>query len=52
MPYVSNQQRKWFHTLGAKKAGISEEQIKEFDKASKGLKLPRFAKLKEKVKRK
>lgn len=40
MPYKSNQQRKFFHTAGAKKAGISEKTVAEYDKASKGMKLP------------
>lgn len=40
MPYVSDKQRKFFHTLGAQKAGISKKVVNEFDKASKGLKLP------------
>jgi len=46
-PYKSDQQRKFFHTTGAKKAGIKESTVKEFDKASKGLKLPKFAKIKK-----
>lgn len=49
-PYKSDAQRKFFHTLTAKKKGISEETVNEFDKTSKSLKLPRFAKLKEKLK--
>lgn len=47
MPYKSDQQRKFFHSEGAKKAGIKEETIKEYDKASKGKKLPKFAKTKK-----
>lgn len=47
MPYVSDQQRKFFHSPGAEKAGIKESTVKEFDKASKGKKLPRFAKTKK-----
>jgi len=47
MPYVSDQQRKFFHSPGARKAGIKESTVKEFDKASKGMKLPRFAKMKK-----
>ena len=42
-PYVSDQQRKFFHTSGAKKAGISDKTVKEFDAASKGMKLPKKA---------
>lgn len=49
MPYKSQQQRKFFHTLTAKKSGITPEVVNEFDKASKGLKLPKFKKLKEKM---
>lgn len=47
MPYVSDQQRKFFHSPGAKKAGIKESTVEEFDKASKGMKLPRFSKMKK-----
>lgn len=54
MPYSSNQQRKFFHSPGAKKAGISEEQVNEFDNASKGMKLPdkknKFSKIKKTLK--
>jgi hypothetical protein len=45
MPYKSEKQRKFFHTLTAKNKGITEEQVKEFDKASKGMKLPRLKKV-------
>lgn len=40
MPYVSDKQRRFFHSAGAKAAGISQKTVKEYDKASKGLKLP------------
>jgi len=40
MPYKSEQQRKFFHTNSAKEAGITDAEIKEFDKASKGKDLP------------
>lgn len=40
MPYKSDAQRKFFHTAAAKKAGITEKQVKEYDQASKGKKLP------------
>lgn len=40
MPYVSDAQRRFFHTDTARKAGISEATVEEFDKASKGKKLP------------
>ena len=41
MPYVSDAQRKFFHTNTAKKQGISTKTVQEFDSASKGMKLPR-----------
>lgn len=47
MPYISDQQRKFFHSPGAKKAGIKESTVKEFDQASKDMKLPKFAKMKK-----
>jgi hypothetical protein len=40
MPYKSDAQRRFFHTDSAKKAGITEDEVKEFDQASKGKKLP------------
>ena len=40
MPYKSDAQRKFFHSKGASKAGISPADIAEFDAASKGKKLP------------
>jgi hypothetical protein len=51
MPYKSEQQRKFFHSAGAIKAGIKPSEVKEFDDTSKGLKLPRFSKLKEKLRK-
>lgn len=39
MPYKSNAQRKFFHSEGAKKAGITESEIKKYDKETKGMKL-------------
>lgn len=50
MPYRSLQQERFFHSAGAKRAGISPSTVKEFDQASKGLKLPRRAKKKKKAK--
>jgi hypothetical protein len=51
MPYVSNRQRRFFHTQTAKNAGIKPSTVKEFDQASKGMKLPehssKFKKLKK-----
>jgi hypothetical protein len=49
MPYVSEKQRKFFHTDTAKKAGITGKQVKEFDKASKGLELPEHVEAKRKA---
>lgn len=40
MPYASEAQRRFFHSKGAKKAGISAATVKEFDDASRGKKLP------------
>jgi len=40
MPYKSDAQRRFFHTDTAKKAGITDKEVNEFDKASKGMKLP------------
>jgi len=40
MPYKSDAQRKFFHTDTAKKKGITSAVVKEFDQASKGMKLP------------
>jgi len=54
MPYVSDAQRRFFHTDTAKKKGITSKEVKEFDTASKGMKLPekkeKFSKLKAYVK--
>ena len=43
MPYKSEQQRKFFHSAGAKKAGITSATVKEYDKMSKGKKLPKHS---------
>ena len=48
MPYKSDAQRRFFHSAGAKKAGISEKTVEEFDSASKGMKLPEHVKPKKK----
>lgn len=40
MPYKSLKQAAFFHSPGAEKAGIKKTTVKEFDKASKGKKLP------------
>ncbi len=44
MPYKSDAQRRFFHTKAARKAGISEATVKEYDDASRGKKLPEHAK--------
>jgi len=36
MPYKSDAQRRFFHSGGAKKAGLSKKQVSEWDSASKG----------------
>jgi hypothetical protein len=41
MPYASQAQERFFHTDTAKKAGITGAEVKEFDTASKGKKLPK-----------
>jgi hypothetical protein len=40
VPYKSDAQRRFFHTATARKQGISAATVKEFDQASKGMKLP------------
>lgn len=40
MPYVSNAQRRFFHTDTAREKGISAGTVREYDEASKGRKLP------------
>lgn len=40
MSYVSQKQEGFFHSPGAKKAGITKSEVKEFDDASRGKKLP------------
>lgn len=43
MPYVSDKQRRFFHTDTARKKGIKPEVVEEFDEASKGMKMPEHA---------
>ena len=43
MPYVSRKQESFFHTDTARRKGISAATVKEFDEASKGLRLPERA---------
>jgi len=40
VPYTSDAQRRFFHSPGAAKAGISPKVVEEFDQASKGMSLP------------
>lgn len=40
MPYESEAQRRWAHTKSGKKALGGEKKVEEWDKESKGLKLP------------
>jgi hypothetical protein len=47
MPYRSEAQRKFFHTVSAKAAGITPAMVKDFDTASKGMKLPKKVKKKK-----
>lgn len=47
MPYVSDKQRKFFHTKTAKRKGITKSMVEEYDTASKGRKLPERAKRKK-----
>lgn len=47
MPYTSDKQRRFFHTDTAKKKGITEAEVKEYDKASKGKKLPETSRKKK-----
>lgn len=39
MPYKSDAQRRFFHTMTARRKGITPKIVKEFDRASKGRKL-------------
>jgi len=40
MPYKSERQRRFFHSAGARKAGITPADVVHWDNASTGLKLP------------
>jgi len=46
VPYKSEAQRKKFHAMEAR-GEISKKTVDEFDKASKGMKLPKKAKKKK-----
>ncbi len=52
MPYKSDAQRKWAHTRAGLTALGGEAQVEEWDRASRGRKLPERAKPKAKPKRK
>jgi hypothetical protein len=43
LPYVSKKQERFFHTQTARDKGIKPSTVKEFDQASKGMKLPERA---------
>jgi hypothetical protein len=47
MPYRSIKQEKFFHTDTAKKKGITGDIIRDWDNASRGMKLPDRAKKKK-----
>lgn len=49
MPYASDAQRRFFHSSGAKKAGITPKEVDEFDSASKGMKLPEHVEAKKRA---
>ena len=40
MPYKSDAQRRWAHTAAGIKALGGKNKVREWDRASKGLKLP------------
>lgn len=48
MPYKSLKQERWAHANAGKPGGMTRAQVKEFDAASKGKKLPLRAKGKRK----
>lgn len=48
MPYKSDAQRKFFHSKGAEKAGITKKDVKKWDKESKGKDVPEKVKKKKK----
>lgn len=47
MPYKSDAQRKFFHSKGAEKAGVTSKDVKKWDKESKGKKVPKKVKKKD-----
>lgn len=42
-PYRSTKERAFFHTPTARKKGITKAMVDEYDKASKGMKMPERA---------
>ena len=44
MPYASSRQRRFFHTVTARRKGITSAMAKEYDEASRGKKLPEKSK--------
>lgn len=44
MPYVSERQRRWAHTKAGIKALGGKKAVEEWDKATKGKKLPKKVK--------
>lgn len=50
MPYVSDKQRRFFHTDTARKSGITPSMVKEYDEATRGKELPQ--KVEKKVEKK
>jgi hypothetical protein len=50
MPYKSDAQRRKFHVL-EREGRISSATVREFDRASKGMKLPEHARRKRAVRR-
>ena len=51
MPYSSDQQRKWAHTKRGMAALGGAEKVAEWDRESKGMKLPKKVKLSVKKKK-
>ena len=50
MPYKSEKQRKFFHSKGAEKAGITKKDVKKWDEESNGNKSGERKKKKKKGK--
>ena len=47
MPYRSDVQRRFFHSEGAAKAGLTPADVQKWDAESKGKKTPAHVKLKK-----